>query len=85
MAYSPSRAFVDNDEENLTQAEISYSKEWDASHSNLTMSNPTLSIDILAGGAAAGGVVDATIDPALLTQRDVSNDILAYDAPVQQP
>ncbi len=81
MACSPSRAFAYDDEANLTLAEISSSEQWVASYSDLPMSNPTSSMDTLAGGWG----VDATIDPALLTQRYVPSDILAYDSPMQQP
>ena len=81
MACSPSWAFAYDDEANLTLAEISSSEEWVASYSDLTMSNPTSSVDTLAGGSG----VEATIDPALLTQPYVSSDISAYDAPMQQP
>ncbi len=81
MACSPSRAFAYDDEDDLTPAEISSSEEWVASNSDFTMSNPTSSMDTLAGGWG----VDATIDPALLTQRYVSSDISAYDPPMQQP
>jgi len=77
MAYSPSRAFAYDDESNLTVAEISSSEERVASYPDLTMSNPTSSMDTLAGGWG----VDATINPALLTQR---NDISANDASMQQ-
>jgi hypothetical protein len=81
MACSPSRALAYDGETNPTLAEISSSEEWVASYSDLTMPNPTSSMAILAGGWE----VDATIDPALLTQRHVSSDISAYDAPIQQP
>ena len=81
MACSPSRAFAYDDEANLTLTEINFSEEWVASSSDLTMSNPTSSMDTLAGGWG----VDATIDPALLTQRYISSDVSAYDAPMQQP
>jgi hypothetical protein len=81
MTGSPSRVFAHDDEANLTLTEISSSEEWSASYSDLIMSYPTSSIDTLAGGWA----VDATIDPALLTQRNISNAISAYDAPMQQP
>lgn len=81
MACSPSRAFAYDDEANLALAEISSSEEWVASYSDLTMSNPTSSMDTLAGGWG----VDATIDPALLTQRYGSSDISACDAPMPQP
>lgn len=81
MAWSPSRAYAYDDEANLTFAEISSSEEWGASCSYLTMSNPTLSRDTLAGGWG----VDATIDPALLRQDYVSSDISTHDAPMQQP
>jgi hypothetical protein len=81
MTCSPSRAFAYDGEANLTLAEISSSEEWVASYSDLTMPNPTSSMAILAGGWE----VDTTINPALLTQRYVSSDISAYDAPMQQP
>lgn len=81
MACSSSRAFAYDDEANLTLAEISSYEGWVASYSDLTMSNPTSSMDTLAGGSG----VDATIDPALLTQCYVSNDISACDAPMPQP
>lgn len=81
MAFSPSRAFAYNDEANLTFAEISSSEEWIAPHPDLTLSNPTLPMDTLASGWG----VDATINPALLTQHYVSSDISAYDAPMQLP
>jgi len=76
-----SRAFANDDEANLTFAEISSSEEWVASYPDLTMSNPTLSMDTLAGGLG----VDATINPALLTQHYVSSDVSGYDPPMQQP
>ena len=81
MACSPSWTFDYGDEVTLTLTEISSSEEWVASYSDLTMSNPTSSMDTLAGGWGD----DATIDPALLTQRYVSNDISPYDVPMQQP
>ena len=81
MAGSSSRAFDYDDEANLTLAEISSSGQWVASYSDLSMSNPMSLMDTLAGGWG----VDATIDPALLTQRYVSSDISAYDTPMQQP
>lgn len=81
MAYSPSRASTYDDGTNLTLAEISSSEEWVASYPDLTMSNPTSSMDTLAGGWG----FDATINPALLTQRNVSSDISANDASMQQP
>jgi len=81
MACSPSRAFAYDDEANLALAEISSSEECVTSYSDLAMSNPTSSMGTLAGGLG----VDGTIDPALLTQRDVSSDICPYDATMQQP
>ena len=81
MARPPSRAFAYDDEANLTLAQISSSEEWVAPYSDLTMPNPTSSMAILAGGWE----LDATIDPALLTQRYVSSDISAYNGPMQQP
>jgi hypothetical protein len=81
MTCSPSWAFAYDDEANLTLAGIGSSEEWIASYSDPTMSNPTSSRNTLAGGWG----VDATIDPALLTQRYVSSDISAHDAPMQQP
>jgi hypothetical protein len=81
MACSPGRAFDYDDEANPTFAEIGSSEECATSYPDLTMSNPTLPRDTLAGGWG----VDATINPALLTQHYVSSDISAYDAPMQQP
>lgn len=81
MAGSPSRALAYDDEANLALAEIGSSEEWAASYSDLTMSNPTSSMDTLTGGWG----VDATIDPALLTQPCISSDISTYDAPMRQP
>ena len=81
MAYSPSQTLAYDDEANPTIAETSTSEEGVASNSDLTMFNPTSLMDPLAGGWG----VDATIDPALLTQRYVSSDVSAYNAPMQQP
>lgn len=81
MAFSPSWPFAYNDEANLTFTEISSSEEWSTPYSHLTLSDPPLPMDTLA----SGGGVDATINPALLTQHYVSSDISAYDAPMQQP
>ncbi len=81
MACSPNRAFASDDEANLTLAEISSSEKWVTSYADLTMSNSTRLMDTLAGDWG----VDATIDPALLTQRYVSSTNSAYDAPMQQP
>jgi hypothetical protein len=81
MTCPPNGAFTYDDEASLTLAEISSSQEWVASYSDLTMSNPTSSMDTLAGSWG----VEATIDPALLTQHHVSCDISAYDTPMQQP
>lgn len=80
MAYSPSRAFAYNGESNLIFEETSSSEQWGVSHSDVAMSNPTLSTDTLAGGWG----FDGTIDPALLTQRNVLSDIRTHDAPMQQ-
>jgi hypothetical protein len=80
MDRSPSWAFAYHDEANLTLAEINSSEERVASY-NLTISNPTSSVDTLAGGWE----FDATIDPALLTQQYVSSASSAYDASMQQP
>jgi hypothetical protein len=81
MAFSPSWAFASDEEANLTFTEISSLEEWVVSNSDLTMSNPTLSRDTHSGGLE----VDATINPALLTQHYVSSDISTHDAHIQQP
>jgi len=81
MAPSPSRAFAYDDEANLAIAEIGSYEEWVASYSDLTMSDPTSSTNAPADGWG----VEATIDPALLTQRYVSSAVSAYDTPMQQP
>lgn len=81
MAWSSSQAFAYDAETNLTLAENSSPEAWFAPHPDMTMSNPTSLMDTLAGGWG----VDATINPALLTQCHVSTDISAYDAPMQQP
>lgn len=81
MAYSLSPVLAYDDEANLTLAEISSSEGRVTTYSSLIMSNPTSSIDPLAGDWG----FDTTINPALLTQGYVSSGILAYDAPMQQP
>lgn len=81
MACSPGWAFAYDNEANLTLAEVGSSEEWVASYSDLTISDPTPRMDTVAGG----WVVDATTDPALLTQRYVSSDISTFGAPMQQP
>ena len=82
MAYSPSQVLADDDDElNLPLAETSASEECATSYSDLIFSSGTSSIDTLEDGWG----VDATIDPALLTQGYGWNAISAYDAPMQQP
>lgn len=81
MACPPNQALVCDDEANPTLAGINFSEGRVASYSNLAMSNLTSSADTYAFGWA----VDATIDPALLTQPCVSSDSSAYNAYLQQP
>lgn len=80
MAFSPSRTFDYNDEDDLTFAEISSYEEWVAFYSDLAMSDSISSMGTLARGWA----VDGTIDPPLLTQHPVSSNVSAYNAPMQQ-
>jgi hypothetical protein len=81
MAWSPSQAFSYDDEVNQDFVQIGSSEEEVTPYSDLTMSNPTLPMYTFADGSE----VDATIDPALLTNHHVSSDISAHDAPIQQP
>lgn len=80
MEGSPGWAYDYYGEVNPTPVEASFSEESAAPYPDLEMSNPASSMGRYASIGDPGG----TIDPALLTRRDISSNISAIDKPNQR-